>query len=103
MSNAGGTSAGGSMSSAPQSSRAGIRRSRQIVSRVVADEAIVVPIGRPADGPDSVYTFNESGTTLWAMIEGGRNIAELADYLRAEYGLSSEQAAADALQFVAEL
>ena len=40
----------------------GIQRSRNVVSRVVADEAIVVPIRRGAADMDSIYTFNETGT-----------------------------------------
>jgi len=62
-----------------------------------------VPIGQEPGERGSVYTFNESGTTLWTMIEDGRSIADLADYLRREYGLSGEQAVADAVEFVAEL
>jgi hypothetical protein len=52
---------------------------------------------------DSIYTFNESGTKLWAMIEAGRSAADLSAYLLSEYGLTPEQAAADAQRFVTEL
>ena len=48
-----------------------VRRSSNVVSRVVADEAIVVPIRRGAADLDSIYTFNESGTKLWSLIENG--------------------------------
>jgi hypothetical protein len=74
-----------------------------VVSRVVADEAIVVPIRRGAGDLDSIYTFNESGTKLWAMIDAGQSAADLAAYLLSEYGLTDEQAAADAQRFVREL
>jgi hypothetical protein len=55
-----------------------VRRSSNVVSRVVADEAIVVPIRRGAADLDSIYTFNESGTKLWSMIETGLDAAALA-------------------------
>jgi hypothetical protein len=80
-----------------------IRASHQIVSVASGGQAVVVPIAHGDKSPESVYTFNESGTQLWGMIADGKNIAELADYLRSEYQLSSEQATADALQFVAAL
>ena len=48
-----------------------VRRSANVVSRVVADEAIVVPIRRGAADLDSIYTFNEAGTQLWSLIEKG--------------------------------
>lgn len=74
-----------------------------MVSRVVADEAIVVPIRRGAADMDSIYTFNEVGTTLWAMIEANRSAAELSAHLQSEYGLSAEQATADTEKFLADL
>ncbi len=80
-----------------------IQKSRNVVSRVVADEAIVVPIRRGAADMDSIYTFNEAGTTLWAMIEANRSATDLAAYLQSEYGLSAENAAADTEKFLADL
>ncbi len=82
---------------------AGIRRSQAVVSRVVADEAIVVPIRRGAADMDSIFTFNETGTRLWAMIEENQDPSTMAAHLRTEYGLSAEQAEADTRQFLAEL
>jgi len=82
---------------------AGIRRSQAVVSRVVADEAIVVPIRRGAADMDSIFTFNETGTKLWAMIEESQDPSVMAARLRSEYGLSAEQAEADTRQFLAEL
>lgn len=73
------------------------------MSRIVEGEAVVVPIHGGADRRNAVYTFNESGTMLWGMIEVGRSAAELADRLQSEYGLSAQQAVADARQFIADL
>jgi hypothetical protein len=81
----------------------GLQRSRNVVSRVVADEAIVVPIRRGAADMDSIYTFNETGTSLWALIETNRSAAELVSHLQSQYGLSAEQAAADTEKFLADL
>jgi hypothetical protein len=80
-----------------------IRSSRNVVSRVVADEALVVPIRGGAGDLDSIYTFNDSGTRLWGMLEEGRSAAELAEYLQASYGITASQARTDADSFLAEL
>ncbi len=80
-----------------------VRRSSNVVSRVVAHEAIVVPIRRGAADLDSIYTFNESGTKLWSLIENGLDAAALASYLQSEYGLTQTQALADAEAFVRDL
>lgn len=80
-----------------------VRRSSNVVSRVVADEAIVVPIRRGVADLDSIYTFNESGTKLWGVIEAGGSVLELATFLQSEYRLTAEQASADAEMFLSDL
>jgi hypothetical protein len=80
-----------------------VRSSRNVVSRVVAEEALVVPIRGGAGDLDSIYTFNDSGTRLWGMLEEGRSATELAEYLQASYGITAEQARMDAVNFLAEL
>jgi len=86
-----------------QEASGGFRRSPEVVSRTVAGEAVVVPIRRGAGDLDSIYTFNESGTKLWAKIEAGCSAAGLAAYLQAEYGLGQEEATRDAESFLKEL
>jgi hypothetical protein len=78
-------------------------RSRRVVCRVVAEEAIVIPIRDDSRSSGSVYTFNEAGTTIWSMIEKGSSAGEVAAYLQSEYDISAEQAAEDTKQFLAAL
>lgn len=81
-----------------------IRRSKNVVSRIVADEAIVVPVRRGAADMDSIYTFNATGSLLWSLIEQGKSgVSELAGQLQEEYGISAEEASADTEKFLAEL
>jgi Coenzyme PQQ synthesis protein D (PqqD) len=79
------------------------QRGRNVVSRIVADEAMVVPIRGGAEPGGSVYTFNDSGTAIWALIEAGRSASEVAAHLQSEYEISAEQAATDTREFLAEL
>jgi len=78
-------------------------RVRNVVSRMVDGAAMVIPVERDARHKDSVYTLNEAGSRLWAMIEAGRKATELAGWLEAEYGLSADDAAADTEQFLTAL
>jgi len=91
------------MSTETQIAGQSIQRSKNVVSRVVADEAIVVPIRRGAADMDSIFMFNESGTALWSMIEENRSAADLAAHLQSNYGLPAEQAIADTERFIKEL
>ena len=80
-----------------------IKKSSNVVSRVVAEEAIVVPIRRGVADMDSIFTFNEAGTALWNMIEANCSAEEMREYLRKEYGLTAERAAADTERFIGDL
>lgn len=79
------------------------KKSASVVSRVVADEAIVVPIRRGAADMDSIFTFNETGTALWKMVEADCGCEEMSAFLQLEYGLSAQQAAADTETFITDL
>ncbi|MGH9715332.1 MAG: PqqD family protein [Candidatus Acidiferrales bacterium] len=79
------------------------KKSINVVSRTVADEAIVVPIRRGAADMDSIFTFNEAGTALWNMVEANRSGSEMTEYLQREYGLSAQQAGGDAQAFIENL
>jgi Coenzyme PQQ synthesis protein D (PqqD) len=74
-----------------------------MVSREIAGETLAVPVRKGIGDLDSVYTFNELGARLWLMLEQGRTTEELADWVRANYEVSAEQAFADVARFVAEL
>ena len=80
-----------------------VRRSSNVVSRVVAGEAIVIPIRRGAADMDSIFTFNDAGTKLWSLISDGQGLDALAAHLQSEYGLSPEQASTDAAAFMSDL
>ena len=79
------------------------RPKRMLVSLVAEGQAVVVPVSGNGAREDSVYTLNESATMLWAMLEAGRGLDELACGLQTEYGLSFEEALDDARQFVESL
>jgi hypothetical protein len=85
------------------SEKRAIKKSSNVVSRVVAEEAIVVPIRRGVADMDSIFTFNEAGTVLWSMIEANCSTEEMSEFLRKEYGLTAERAAADTERFIADL
>jgi hypothetical protein len=78
-------------------------RNGAVVSREIAGETLAVPIRKGVGDLDSVYTFNELGARLWLMLEQGHTTEELADWVRVNYQVSTEQAFADVARFVAEL
>ena len=80
-----------------------LSRSTAIVSRDVAGETIVVPVCRGVGDLDSVYTFNIVGRNLWRLLESGQTVAELANWVAANYEVDANQALRDVQNYVAEL
>jgi hypothetical protein len=82
-----------------------VRHSRNtaVVSRDVAGETIVVPICRGVGDLDSVYTFNPVGRSLWRLLENGRSVEELANWVATHYEVDAKQAVADVQSYLSEL
>ncbi len=78
-------------------------RASAVVSREIAGEMLAVPVRHGVGDLDSVYTFNELGARLWLLLEQGRTSEELAEWVRANYEVTAEQAFADVARFIAEL
>ena len=78
-------------------------RNTAIVSRDVAGETIVVPICRGVGDLDSVYTFNPVGQSLWRLLESGRSVEELANWVVTHYEVDAKQAVVDVQSYLSEL
>jgi len=73
------------------------------VSRIIAGEAVLVPVARNSDEVDSIYTLNETASTIWGALDGQRTLAEIIDLVVAEYEVTREQAEVDLYELVAQL
>jgi hypothetical protein len=78
-------------------------RNTSVVTRVVAEETIVVPIRGGVGDLDGLFTFNELGSGIWELLEAGRTSEELAAWVAERYEVSEEQARADVTRFLEEL
>jgi hypothetical protein len=74
-----------------------------IVSRKIADEFILVPISQKADDVDSIYTVNEVGGRIWELIDGEKTLGAIRDIIIDEFGVSSEEAEKDLIEFLQQL
>jgi len=80
-----------------------VRQSPNIVSRNIAGEAVLVPIARTAEEVDSIYTLNETASTIWDALDGRKTLSEILDLVVAEYEVTREQAELDLYDLVAQL
>jgi hypothetical protein len=75
-------------------------RSRAVVSRVVGGETLIVPIRGKVGDLASIYSFNETGTLVWRLLETPRTLAELIADVAQEYNVERPRAEQDVKQFV---
>lgn len=74
-----------------------------LVLRQVADTWVVVPLSSAVVRFDGVLNLNESGATLWKVLEQGASKEELVEAMMAEYAVSREVAVNDIDEFINSL
>lgn len=79
------------------------RKNPDVVYRVIAGEAILIPISRDTQAAGKMLTLNESGAFIWGLLDGQRNLEEIAAMVRDEYSIPEETAREDLLELVADL
>lgn len=75
----------------------------QIVYREIAGESILVPIRPNADDLDSIYTLNETGARIWALLDGQHTLDEIVEEIVAEFDVDHEQVEQDLLELIRDL
>jgi len=91
------------VSADPASSPSRFRIAGDHATRKIGDETIVVPVRARVADLESIYTFNEAGGAIWALVDGERDVADIARSLAAEFDVAEETALADVRRFLAGL
>lgn len=78
-------------------------KNRNVVFRRIADESVLVPIANNVGDLSSIYTLNETGTRIWELLDGERQVGEIAGLLTDEYDVPEDAARADVSEFIDEL
>lgn len=79
------------------------RKNPDVVYRVIAGEAILIPISRETQGAGRMLTLNETGAFVWERLDGKRPLEEILRELRDEYAVNGETACRDLLELVSSL
>ena len=74
-----------------------------IVSRMIADEVILVPIRQNVGDLESFYTLNEVGAFIWDLINGKRQAKDIKEMLIEEFEVSEEEAGENLIEFIKQL
>jgi hypothetical protein len=77
-------------------------RSRAVVSRVVAGETLIVPVRGKVGDLASIYSFNETGSLIWKLLDAPRKVGEVVGAVAEAYELDAEQVRQDVMRFVGD-
>jgi Coenzyme PQQ synthesis protein D (PqqD) len=77
-------------------------RSRAVVSRVIAGETLIVPVRGKVGDLASIYSFNETGSLIWKLLDAPRTVGEVVGAVAEEYEVATEQVRQDVLRFLGD-
>ena len=75
-------------------------RNREVVSRQIEGELVIVPIRRGVGDLNSLYTLNPVGSALWEFMNEGHTVPEMVNRVCDEFEVSSAQAQSDIQEFL---
>ena len=79
------------------------RKDPSIISREIAGEVILVPIRSHVGDLESIYTLNETGARIWALLDEQHTLGEIINQIQAEYEISAAEASQDLFELVTQL
>ncbi|NTU52716.1 MAG: PqqD family protein [Chlorobiaceae bacterium] len=79
-------------------------QSEDVVSRIIEDELIIVPlVSGIGESDDDLYTLNETGRAIWSRLDGAKSLNQIAEELLEEFETEAETVQKDLLGLVEEL
>ncbi len=73
------------------------------VTRGIVGETIIVPIKNRVGDLGSIYTVNEVGTMIWQLIDGRREVRQIADAVYETFDVEPTAAEKDTIEFLESL
>ncbi len=78
-------------------------RSDSVVSRVISNETLIVPVRRGVGDLSSIYSLNPVASTIWEALAQPRSEEEIVELIEKKFDVPSEVASFDVASFLAEM
>ena len=78
-------------------------RNREVVSRQIEGELVIVPIRRGVGDLNSLYTLNSVGCVIWEFLKVGHTLPEMVQRVCDEFEVTAKQAEYDIREFLDSL
>ena len=74
-----------------------------VISREIAGQTILVPICQNVGDLESIFTLNQTGARIWALLDGERSVRAIREMIAEEYDVGAGEALQDILELLAQL
>lgn len=74
------------------------RQNKDVAWRVIDNEAYLI-----TPGDSKLHNFNQVGTKIWQLLEGGITVPEITKHICQEYEVKEEEAKRDIEEFINKL
>lgn len=78
-------------------------RSREFVTRQIAEETLIVPVAGGVGDLDAIYTLNQVAARIWRSIDAPTSVDRIVDDISREFEVTREEATRDVVQFLGAL
>lgn len=68
-----------------------LRKNPDMVSRVIDDETILVPIYKTSEEANCIYTLNKVASRVWELIDDKRTLAQIKDKVLEEFDATPKE------------
>lgn len=69
-----------------------LRKNPDMVTRVIDDETILLPIYKASEEINCIYTLNKAASRVWELINGKRRSVEIKKQVLKEFDTTPEEA-----------
>jgi len=80
-----------------------IRQRKKIICRKIGTDFVLVPVNQTITDEDCLYSLNEVGSAIWALLDGKKNLGQIFKTIAKETDASEKQVVAEGLEFVQDL
>ncbi len=80
-----------------------LKKNPDMVTRVIDDETILLPIYKTSDEIDCIYTLNKVASEVWNSIDGKKTVAEIKIKVLKKFDTTPEQVDKEMQKFLKEL
>ncbi len=80
-----------------------IRKNPNVVTRVIADETILLPIYKSSEEINCIYTLNKVASRLWEAFDGKKNLAGIKKQALKEFDATPAEIDKELKKFLKDL